>query len=294
MYPEHLITRIAPTPSGFLHLGNAFNFLLIWLHARLANGKVLLRIDDIDDPRLRMEYLDDIFHLLDKLKIDIDGGPSSSEEHLRMYSSALRMERYHSPIDQLKTSKKLFACECSRKAILQTCPEGFYTGTCLNKHLPFDQEGTSLRLMTSLSEKVSYHEWSDLRTGLIPESMQYAIIRRKDHLPAYQLTSVCDDVDMQVNFIVRGVDLLPSTIFQTHMAKKLGYASFEAITFYHHQLLKDDEGHKLSKSAGSMAVKHLSSEQILAQFCQWLGWKENAQHTDELFKMAQEGLPVII
>jgi glutamyl/glutaminyl-tRNA synthetase len=294
MYPEQLITRIAPTPSGYLHMGNAFNFLLIWLHARMAKGKVLLRIDDIDAPRLRKEYLDDIFQLLDKLNIDINGGPSSSEEHLKMYSSVLRMERYHSAIEQLKTSDKLFACECSRKEILQTSPKGYYTGTCLNKHLPLEKEGTSLRWITSLSDKVSYHEWSDLKMHFIPESMQYAIIRRKDHLPAYQLTSVCDDVDMNINFIVRGFDLLPSTIFQSHLAEHLGYAPFHNISFYHHPLLKDEEGNKLSKSLGSMAVKHFSSEQILAQFCQWLGWTEKARHSGELLKMAQEGLPVIV
>lgn len=290
MYPKNLITRIAPTPSGYLHLGNAFNFLLIWLHAKLAKGKVLLRIDDMDAPRMRMEYLDDIFRLLDTLGLDIDGGPSGSEEHLRTYSSVLRLERYASATQQLIYSDKVFACECSRKDILQTSPEGHYSGNCLHKHLLVNEEGTALRLITSKAEIIQYHEWSELKNTPLPDSMQFAIIRRKDRLPAYQLISVCDDVDMHVNFIVRGADLLPSTLFQIHLTEQLGYTSFSSIIFCHHSLLKDTAGNKLSKSAGSIAVKNLSSEEILAQFCQWLSWPENAQHTGELLRMAQQGL----
>jgi glutamyl-tRNA synthetase len=114
---EGLRTRIAPTPSGFLHAGNAVNFLITHELARAARGTLLLRIDDLDAERARPEYLDDIFRSLEWLGIDWDEGPTGPEDFLRNWSQRSRIERYSELLLGLRKGGHLYACECSRKAV---------------------------------------------------------------------------------------------------------------------------------------------------------------------------------
>jgi glutamyl-tRNA synthetase len=93
-------------------------------------------------------------------------------------------------------------------------------------------------------------------TTPLPDEMKNFMVRRKDGVPAYQLASLVDDLHFGIDFIVRGADLWPSTLAQHYLAKQLGEASFSAIRFYHHPLLKNEQGEKLSKSAGAFSVKH--------------------------------------
>ena len=102
------ISRIAPTPSGYLHLGNAFNFLFTWLVCKKLNGKLSLRIDDLDQARMRSEYLEDIFRTIDWLGISIDEGPSGPDDHLSNYSQVHRLALYEEAIQGIKTY--LFPC----------------------------------------------------------------------------------------------------------------------------------------------------------------------------------------
>jgi len=112
-------TRIAPTPSGFLHLGNVLSFALTAALAKQHEAKILLRIDDMDQARAEQEYIQDIFDTLNFLEIPWDEGPRNAEEFKDNYSQLHRLTLYSEAIEQLRDNKLLFACTCSRR---RACP----------------------------------------------------------------------------------------------------------------------------------------------------------------------------
>src|SRR5690606_41399145 len=122
-----LVTRIAPTPSGLLHLGNAWSFTLTWLAARAAGGHVWLRIDDLDAARAQDEYLEDIFASLRWLGLDWDSGPRDVADFKARYSQTLRLDRYRAAVETLKAGGHLYACTCTRSQLRGAGP--IYPGT---------------------------------------------------------------------------------------------------------------------------------------------------------------------
>ena len=100
--PQSIVSRLAPTPSGYLHLGNAFSFILTWLLVRRLGGKLHLRIDDLDAPRLNKDCLEDIFIQLEWLGLDYDTGPQGPGDHLRHFSQSLRLEEYMSALEEIR------------------------------------------------------------------------------------------------------------------------------------------------------------------------------------------------
>ncbi|MBE7179290.1 MAG: tRNA glutamyl-Q synthetase, partial [Mucilaginibacter polytrichastri] len=119
-------SRIAPTPSGFLHEGNAFSFVLTWLLVRQSGGKLRLRIDDYDLPRVRREFIEDIFRLLDWLGLDWDEGPQSPDDHTRNFSSKRRYDLYRNLLSVFLSFELAYTCSCSKKELAKgacTCKE---------------------------------------------------------------------------------------------------------------------------------------------------------------------------
>ena len=112
--PRFRKTRIAPTPSGYLHLGNALSFLITASLAKKTGARVLLRIDDLDQPRVRREYLQDTFDTLRLLEINWEEGPRSVEEQEACFAQIHRMHLYRSVLQQLREGGHVFACTCSR------------------------------------------------------------------------------------------------------------------------------------------------------------------------------------
>lgn len=220
------ISRLAPTPSGYLHIGNAHNFLLTWWITRHLNGKLWLRIDDADSARSRKEYLDDIFESIRWLGLDWDLGPVNTEDFLSTHSQSLKKERY---FQALKNARGLFACDCSRKLIKQESKDGLYPGICRNQNKDFIRGECALRVQA-------------------PPPMGDFTVWRKDDIPAYQLTNVVDDTEAGVDLIVRGEDLRESSLAQVHLAKTLGLNKFLEANIIHHPLITDEKGKKLSKS----------------------------------------------
>lgn len=252
------LTRIAPTPSGFLHLGNAFSFLKTKALAEKHGAKILLRIDDLDRERYRPEYVADIFDSLDFLEIKIDLGPKTIQEFENEWSQIHRMARYTEALHRLEKSKKLFACDCSRKKIQQLDPSGYYLGQCLERRLALDKPEVAWRADTSESDFIHFIEYPDQqKSGLIQQDSMFYIVRKKDGLPAYHLTSLVDDLHFGVDLIVRGNDLYASTLAQLDLARNLGEEDFNKITFHHHPLIKSPSLEKLSKSAGSTSILFL-------------------------------------
>jgi glutamyl-tRNA synthetase len=255
------LTRIAPTPSGYLHLGNAYSFLLTKALAKKHGAKILLRVDDLDRDRYRPEYVQDIFDTLDFLEIQIDQGPKNLIEMESTCSQVHRLPIYTEALEQLKQKKLTFACTCTRAQILQIDPTGVYLGQCLDRRLSLDREQVAWRINTLDADFLQFQEYpQQAKSSILPEEATCYVVRKKDGLPAYQLCSLIDDLHFGVDLIVRGQDLYPSTLAQLDLARLLGKDTFSQTTFFHHSLLKSLDQKKLSKSAGSSSIKTLREE----------------------------------
>ena len=286
------LTRIAPTPSGFLHLGNAYSFLLTKALAKKHGAKILLRIDDLDRDRYRPEYVEDIFATLDFLEIKIDQGPKNSKEMESTWSQVHRLPIYTGGLAQLEQSKLTFSCTCTRSQILQIDPRGIYLGQCLDRRMPLDRIESAWRINTLDADFLDYITYpASPKSALIPEDASCYVVRKKDLLPAYQLSSLIDDLHFGVDLIVRGQDLFPSTLAQLDLARILGKEEFAKITFYHHSLLKGPDQSKLSKSAGAYSIRQLRQDgKTLADLFQLLGQSLGLKETLRSFEEFEESL----
>jgi glutamyl/glutaminyl-tRNA synthetase len=254
--PPFTKTRIAPTPSGYLHLGNALSFALTAALARKTGAKILLRIDDLDQERVNLNYVQNIFDTLNFLGIPWDEGPRDVNDYQSNWSQLHRMELYKAALAQLEEQRDVFACQCSRSQLQGNS----YPGTCRNKSLALDTPGTAWRLYTNEKELAIKTLKDGIIKSRLPETMRDFIVKKKDDYPAYQLASLLDDVHFGVDLVVRGEDLYPSTIAQHYLADVLDKGDFKNITFYHHPLLMEAKNVKLSKSAGATSIHYLREQ----------------------------------
>lgn len=261
-----MLTRLAPTPSGFLHLGNLFNFLLTWHWAREQGARILLRIDDADSARVRPEYIQDIFRTLEALNIDWDMGPSGPDGLEHQWSQRHRTGLYHDTLQALRETGKIYACGCSRKSLTgQSQP----VCACVNESYDLDEPGLSWKLHCGQGEKISFTDFRGHEQEYLVEDF---IVRRRDGIPAYQVTSVTDDRYFRVTHIVRGEDLLESTARQVYLDGLLPEHWLTKARFLHHPLLTLPEGLKLSKSAGYQSeplLNSMTAREILDSFSNW-------------------------
>ena len=253
-------TRIAPTPSGYLHAGNGAAFVLAWKLAREAGGRLLLRIDDLDTERVRPEYVEDIFKTLHWLGVDWDEGPRNVEELMSTWSQHLRLARYQELVEQLREGGHLYACTCSRKEIQERTGSGDYDGHCRMLGLPFDHPGSSWRLKLPRTGKVTWRTWPDGKPHKAALYMPDPVIRQRNGRPAYQIASLVDDVRFGIDLVVRGADLLDSTAIQLYLAEMLGLRSFTGALFLHHALVLGPGGMKRSKSHGADSLMEARKE----------------------------------
>ena len=142
-----VVSRIAPTPSGFLHAGNVYNFLLTYLFTRAFDGILYLRIDDYDLPRYRRQYVENIFSVLDMLGIDFDSGPGGVGEFESKFSSKFRLGAYQNALKKLEQKGVCYACECSH-SMKNSFKNGIYARVCAEKNLKFKKDETAMRLRT--------------------------------------------------------------------------------------------------------------------------------------------------
>ncbi|MCB2409781.1 glutamate--tRNA ligase family protein [Hymenobacter lucidus] len=250
-YSSSVVSRLAPTPSGYLHLGNAVNFILTWLIVRRVHGTLHLRIDDLDRARLRPAYLENIFRTIEWLGIDYDHGPSGPEDFERNFSQLYRLPEYQHFLRELgQVPDRLYACTCSRTEILARSPSGSYSGACRGRHLSLDTPEAAWRAHVPADTVVHFTDlWQGPLAIELTRELGDFVVRRKDGVPAYQIGSIVDDVQLGVTLLVRGVDLLPSTAAQRWLAAQVPEAApFLAARVLHHPLLPDASGNKLSKS----------------------------------------------
>lgn len=277
---QPLKTRIAPTPSGFLHIGNTLSFLYTWLLARKLGGQVQLRIDDLDKGRKRSEYVEDIFHTLKWLGMDWDSGPRNSADFERHHSQHLKLPQYQAALDKLRLQHNLYACDCSRKQWKSKSSNGLYPKTCRELEKPFHADNMAWRIK-SQSCNISIDDLLSPQKQVSPhEEMGDFIIRKKDKLPAYQIGSVIDDITAGTNLIIRGEDLWGSSVAQLYLSQLLKDQTLPSASWIHHPLLVDSQGQKLSKSEGATAVMHLREKadgrtQLFRAFSAWVGMENN-------------------
>ncbi len=287
---------MAPTPSGYLHLGNIYSFAVSCYIASQTRAKMLLRIDDFDRERTNKKYVDDIFDTLNILGINWDEGPKNFAEYEGQYSQVHRNQLYRKALDQLRENGRIYACTCSRAQVISGDAEGRYHGTCRHRNISLDSENVCWRINTSDSEEIAVRTLDGIVKTALPRNMADFIVKRKDGFPAYQLISVIDDLFFDVDLVVRGEDLWPSTVAQAYLASRLGSNTFSDTAFYHHPLIVDAEGKKLSKSEGATSVHYLKQQgkdnaEILALVAAMVGFDTQPKDWSELVGCVGRSLP---
>lgn len=243
------IGRFAPSPSGPLHLGSLVAALASYLDAKANNGKWLVRIEDIDKPREMPGASQLILDTLAAFALHWD------EEVV--YQSQ-RSQSYLNVLEKWLSTQTAYACNCTRKR-LKTL-NGIYDGHCTNRQLT--QHGNAIRF----ANQSPYTEFDDVYLGQTFAEPQVAssdfIIHRRDGLFAYQLAVVIDDAEQQVTQVVRGQDLLETTVWQMALFNALGA---KQPRFAHVPVVLAPDGRKLSKQNGAPALDIKQANQQLYQ-----------------------------
>jgi glutamyl-tRNA synthetase len=253
LHPHAPITgRLAPSPTGRLHLGHARTFLLAWWHARARGGRVILRIEDLDRARVKPGMTDECRRDLEWLGLDWDGEPRLQSEDTSAMSLAL---------ERLLAAGRAYLCGCSRRDIERALSaphaddgELRYPGTCRERGLSaVDAHGRDLAVRFRVSE--GEVELVDGVAGRFRTDVQREVgdflLARRDGFFAYQLAVVVDDARMGVNEVVRGADLLASTARQWHLQHALGLPHPR---WFHVPLVLDENGARLAKRRGDLAL----------------------------------------
>jgi glutamyl/glutaminyl-tRNA synthetase len=259
--------RIAPSPTGFLHLGHAMTFWRAQERARMAEGKLILRIEDIDQARCRAEFRDAILEDLHWFGLKWDEGPDIGGR-FAPYLQSERRNYYLESLEKLQAGGFIYPCTCSRKDVFRaaTAPhdenaEPVYPGTCRSS----GARGVSSNHVADLNwrfrvphgEQMSFVDGRlGIRNAVAGRDFGDFIVWRRDQVPAYQLAVVVDDWAMKINEVVRGEDLLLSTFRQLLIYRALNFA---IPSFFHVPLMLDESGRRLAKRDASMTLRSLRS-----------------------------------
>jgi len=247
-----IIGRYAPSPTGELHFGNLRTAMLAWLHARLQGGDFIVRMEDLDTPRVVPGSADQILRDLEWLGLDWDGPV--------LYQSQ-RSDLYQYALNKLSKSGLSYQCFCSRKDILEAASAphgnvGVYSGFCRGLST---QDIVRRKLIKAPATRVK-----------VPQQMSSSIgdfvVKRADGIFAYQLATTVDDLDQGVTEVIRGEDLLSSTPKQLYLATLLKPNAL-SINYFHTPLMLDSDGQRMSKRDGSISVKN---------------WKQTSNKPEEL------------
>ncbi|MFL5516785.1 MAG: glutamate--tRNA ligase family protein [Gemmatimonadales bacterium] len=258
--PSSPLTRFAPSPTGYLHLGHVANAIWVWGIARALGGRVLLRLEDHDRGRCRPPYEAALLDDLAWLGLEPDEGHA---EQLRAGASTWRQsdcaEIYASALSRLGSETRVFVCDCSRKDIAVDAGDIFdeetpYPGRCRDRGLA-PAPGRGVRVRFDPGEE----RFLDARLGEQRQqpAEQCGDLLLRDRLGnwTYQFAVVVDDLRHGVDLVIRGEDLLSSTGRQLRLGRLLGRTT--PPVFLHHQLIRKVSGEKLSKAAGDTGVRVL-------------------------------------
>lgn len=264
--------RLAPSPTGMAHLGNAWAFLLAWLAVRSQGGELVLRMEDLDIERSSVVYMQMLMSDIRWLGLDWDEGPTPEKEAADWHQ-ANRFHLYREALERLKEAGLAYPCFCTRKDLMVAhAPHlgdaGYaYPGTC--RHLA--REEVAARLQKGqpcswryASQGTTYH-FADCLHG--PQAVRLEdcggdfVLCRADGVFSYQLAVSLDDGLMGISQVVRGRDIMPSTARQLALLEALGFA---APQYCHIPLLLDTDGERLAKRQASLSLEALRMRGVTA------------------------------
>lgn len=291
--PPQVVGRFAPSPSGRMHLGNAFSALMAWLGARSQGGRIVLRIEDLDLRAQNGRHADRLMRDLEWMGLDWDEGP---------YFQSRRTEEYEQALARLEERGLTYPCFCTRSQLhAASAPHASdgsyrYQGTCRNLTPAQVREQSVVRApatrlrVPDADDPLGTIVVNDLVYGRHQENLARDcgdfLVRRSDGIFAYQLAVVVDDALMGVNQVVRGSDLLASAARQTYLLRLLGH---DAPTYAHVPLLVAADGHRLSKrnrdlDLGALREAGVSPRQLVGRLAGFVGLAEQGEERspDEL------------
>jgi glutamyl-tRNA synthetase len=276
-----IMGRLAPSPTGGLHLGHARTFLIAWLATRRAGGRVILRIEDLDATRARPGARTGVIDDLRWLGLDWDAGP---------YVQSERMAAYETSLERLKQAERVYPCTCTRAEIERAASaphaedEGpVYPGTCAGRSVADARSLAGLSFAWRFRVPPGPIDWDDLYGGtVLVDPFRLGgdfVVARSSAGPSYQLAVVHDDATMGVSQVIRGDDLVPSTPRQILLYRALGWPE---PAFGHVPLAVGPDGRRLAKRDGSIKLATLRASGVdprrlvgwLAQAC---GWSETIE-----------------
>lgn len=255
-----IVTRFAPSPTFYLHLGHAASALIGWRRARMAGGRFLLRIEDIDRTRCRPEYAEAIVEDLAWLGIGWDGAVRVQSEH---------MAEYRATLDVLEAMGLLYPCFCTRAEIAAAmgAPHGSgapYPGTC--RHLARSEaaeriaRGDAFALRLHMDEAIRRagalrrHEEGEGWIAADPVPLGDVVLARKDTPASYHLCVTHDDAVQGVTLVTRGEDLRAATPVHVLLQRLMGWPT---PAYAHHPLLAGDDGRRLAKRDRAASLRDL-------------------------------------
>lgn len=298
------VGRLAPAPTGALHLGNARTFLIAWLRARLAGGKLILRLEDLDHPKVKPQAALDAYRDLAWLGLDWDAGPADSfspfqadaDSQCDSCVQSCRQDYYADVFETLRKEGRVYPCGCTRKDLdsLQSAPnagedlvERRYPGRCRGRYANADtafaecgrEPGWRFRVE---DDKISrfLDGFQGSQESVLSEWSGDFLVARGSQV-GYQLAVVADDHAMGVTEVVRGDDLLPSTHRQLALYEALGWTP---PAFFHVPLVVGQDQRRLAKRHGDTRLSLLRQagrgpERVLGWLAYSCGWRESSTET---------------
>lgn len=262
--------RLAPSPTGYLHLGHARTF---WTaYERAAGGALVLRNEDLDPARARAEFATAMAEDLKWLGIEWQEGPDVGGPYAP-YAQSARRRLYLEAWSQLVASERVYPCACSRRDIARAAEaphegparqaqdaEPHYPGTCRPpsgraRPAPDTPAGLNWRFRVPDGEEIVFEDLQQGRQSFVAgRDFGDFVVWRRDDVPAYQLAVVVDDARMRITEVVRGADLLKSTARQILLQRALGYPT---PAYFHGDLLTDERGERLAKRHASLSLRAL-------------------------------------
>ena len=257
--------RLAPSPTGYLHLGHAATFWVAQERSRQHSGVIILRVEDLDRERCRPEYADALIDDLRWFGLAWDQGPDVGGP-MGPYLQSERTNFYREAWRVLAATGAIYPCVCTRRDVERAIRaphageyEAIYPGTCRPSQpmrVDAEEPGTvNWRFRTTPGETVAFQDGrAGRREYRVGTDFGDFILWRKDGVPAYQLAVVVDDAAMGITEVVRGEDLLPATAQQLLLYRALGRT---APAFYHVPLVCGEDGQRLAKRSGAHSLRAL-------------------------------------
>ena len=256
--------RLAPSPTGLVHLGHARTFAAAAHRATEHGGTLILRNEDLDAQRSRPEFVRAMLEDLRWLGLIWAEGPDRGGP-FAPYSQSDRRSFYVEAWRKLRDGGFIYPCTCSRRELAEAASapneaddEPIYPGKCRGRadaHKFAEPRGVNWRFRVPDGEKICF---TDLHAGpqqfIAGKDLGDFLVWRRDDVPAYQLAVVVDDAHMQITEVVRGADLLKSTARQILLFRALGFAVPE---YYHCDLVRDQAGMRLAKRHDALSIRRL-------------------------------------